>query len=147
MASRSAANSFRSCCSSGCFTVRLCLLLFLAGDAHPGPWNGLQPGLGDRLAAVLADAIGPLVDAPERLFDRLQDLRVCLFELQLDVDFVVAAGLVRPVTLAAGVVFHGPLQRLGGGAAQQFAPLAEQRVPVVRLVHLATTPLGLDKTR
>ena len=46
---------------------------------------------GDRLAAVAADAVGALLDAPQRFFDRLQDLGVGLLQLQLDVDFVVAA--------------------------------------------------------
>ena len=55
----------------------------------------------------------PLSIAPERLFDRLQDLGVGLLQLQLDVDFVVAAGLVGHVALA-GVVLHRRLNHLQG---------------------------------
>ena len=43
------------------------LLLFLAGDAHPRPRDGVQPGLGNRLAAVAADAVGALLDAQRAL--------------------------------------------------------------------------------
>ena len=53
----------------------------------------------DRLAAVAADAVGALLHPAERLFDRLQDLGVGLLQFELDVDFVVAAGLVGEVSL------------------------------------------------
>jgi hypothetical protein len=52
------------------------------------------------------------LDALERFLDGLQDLGVGLFQLQLDVNLVVAAGLVRHVALAARVVLHRPLQGL-----------------------------------
>ena len=55
----------------------------------------------DLLAAVAADAVGPLLDAPQSLFDCLEDLGVSLLQLELYVDFVVAAGLIGQVPLAA----------------------------------------------
>jgi hypothetical protein len=58
----------------------------------------------------------------------------------VDVVLVVAAGLMRLVSLAAGVFFHRPLEGLGGCAAEQLPAFPEQRVPVQRLVHLLTTP-------
>ncbi len=70
-------------------THEFCFSLQLMHDARPR--NGVKPRLGNRLAAVAADAVGAFVDAPERFFDRLQNLGVRLLELQLDVDFVVAA--------------------------------------------------------
>src|SRR5262245_26450086 len=126
MPRRSAAQSVRSWRSSSLCTSGL---LFLAADARAGPRNGRQPRLGNRLAAVAADTVGPLVDTPQRAFNGLQDLGVCLLELQLNVNFVVAAGLIGHVALAPGVVLHRPLQRLGRGAAEQLPALAQQRVP------------------
>ena len=47
----------------------------------------------ERTAALRLHAI-------ERFLNRLENLRVGLFQLQLDVNFVVAAGLVGQVSLA-----------------------------------------------
>src|SRR5687767_6604481 len=98
--------------SSGC-TCPL-PLFFLATLAGPRPWDRVQPRFGDRLATLAADAVRPLLDAAERTLDRLQDLGVGLFELELNMDFVVAGRLVGHVALPAGIVLHRPLQRLCG---------------------------------
>ena len=70
----------------------------------------------------------------ERFLDRLQDLGVGLLQLQLDVDFVVAAGLIGHVALA-GVVLHRRLQRLDPARPEDLAALLEQRVLVDLHVH------------
>src|SRR6187399_2385161 len=140
-ATRSAARSVNSCCSSFCTWEslrRLCrsgLLFFLAGDAHARPRNRVEPGVGNHLAAVAAQAKGASLHALERFLDGLQDLGVGLLQLQLNVNLVVAAGLIRHVALPARVVLHRPLQGFGGAATEQLASLAEQRVPIVRHVH------------
>src|SRR5262245_59698185 len=111
------------------------LLFFLAGDTGPGPRNRREPRLGDRLAAVAADAVRALFHAPQRAFDRLQDLGVGLFQFQLNVHLVVAGGLIGDVALAAGIVLHRPLQRFGGTAPEQLAALAHQRYPKYFQIH------------
>ena len=68
-----------------------------------------------------------LLDPPERFLDRLEDLGVGLFQLERDVDFVVAARLVGHVALA-GVVVHRRLQRLDSAGAENFSALLEQRI-------------------
>src|SRR5688500_5016136 len=110
IATRSAAKSVSNWRSSSLCTLSL---LFLARDADAGPWTGVEPRLGDRVAAVAADPVGPLIDAAQRLFDRLEDLGVGLLQLELDVHLVVATGLVGHVALAPRVVLHRPLERLG----------------------------------
>src|SRR4029453_4629734 len=105
------------------------LLFFLAADAGAGPRDGVESRLRVRLAAVAADAEGADVDAVERLFDRLEDLGVGLFQFQLDVDFVVPARLIGHVALASGVVLHGPLERLWGGAPGAPPPLSPPGAP------------------
>src|SRR5688500_12906418 len=110
-------------------------LFFLAADTDARPRNRLQPCFRDGVAAVTADAEGALLDAAQCLLDRLQNLRVRLFELQLNVNFVGSARLIRHVTLAARVVLHRPLQRLGGRATEQLAALPHQRVAVNLHVH------------
>src|SRR5688572_30150226 len=135
-ATRSVARSVNSCNSSFCTWDSLRrsdgsgLLLFLARNAHARPRNRVEPRVGNHLTAVAAQTVGAGLDALERFLDRLQNLRVRLFQLELNVDLVVAARLVRHVALTARVVLHGPLQGLGSGTTQQFAPLAEQRVPI-----------------
>src|SRR6185436_14469413 len=116
------------------------LLLFFAGNADPGPRNGIQPRLGNRLAAVLADAKVSLFDPHQRFIDRLKNLRVGLLQPQLNVDFVVACGLVGHVTLAAVVVLHRIGERLKTSGLLEFGALLEQRVLVGRDVHAAMTP-------
>src|SRR5262245_12949045 len=111
------------------------LLFFLAGDTGPGPRNRREPRLGDRLATVAADAVRALFHAPQRAFDRLQALGVGLFQFQLYVHLVVAGGLIADVALAAGIVLHRPLQRLGGTAPEQLAALAHQRYPKYFQIH------------
>src|SRR5688500_9861879 len=115
-ATRSAARSVNSCCSSFC-TVTFSpsvgwsgLLLFLAGDAHARPGNGVEPGVGNHLSTIAAHAIRARLHALKRFLDGLQDLGIGLLQFELDVDLVVAAGLVCHVALAARVVLHGPLQ-------------------------------------
>src|ERR1700687_1915774 len=71
------------------------VLFFLARDTDAGPRNRVQTRLRNWLAAIPADPVGALVDAPERLLDRLQDLRVGLLQLELDVHLGVATGLIR----------------------------------------------------
>src|SRR5262245_27990024 len=92
-------------------------LLFLAGDADASPRDRPQARFRDRLAAVAADAVGALLDSPQRFFDGLQDLGVGLFQLQLDMNFVVAAGLIRHVSLTS-VVLHRRLQRFDAARAE-----------------------------
>ena len=58
----------------------------------------------------------------ERFLDRLQDLRVGLLQLECDVDFVVAAGLVGHVALPR-VVLHRRLERLDAAGCRR-APLS-----------------------
>src|SRR5687768_17528518 len=123
MATRSAATSVSNWRSSS-FCTRLSLL-FLATDADARPWNRLQARLCDLFAAVTTHPVGTVIDPPQRFLDRLENFRVSLLEFQLDVNFVVAAGLIRHVPLAAGVVFHRPLERLRSGTADQFAALAQ----------------------
>src|SRR5204862_3777658 len=118
------------------------LLFFLAGDADARPRDRVEPCIRNRLAAVAADAIGALVDAPERVFDRLQDLRVGLFQFELDVDLVGAARLVRHVALPPRVVLHRPLQRLGGRASEQLAAFLQQLRAVLFDFHGGRTPAG-----
>src|SRR4029079_10725097 len=74
-------------------------LFFLAGYADARPRNGVQPGRGYLFSAITANAVGALLHPVERFLDRLKDLRVGLLELQLDVYFVVAAGLVGQIPL------------------------------------------------
>src|SRR6187402_1725452 len=97
MASRSAAQSIRSwrrssLCTSGLF--------LLAGDADPGPRDRVQTRFGNRFSAVAADAVNAFVDAAQRLFDRLQNFGVGLLQLQLNVNLVRSARLIRHVALA-----------------------------------------------
>src|SRR5262245_55991858 len=131
---RSAAIAVSSDRSSSCCTCDL-PLLFLATLAGPGPRDRIQPRFGNRLAALPANAVGTFFDAAQRAFDRLQDLGVSLFEFELNVDFIVAGGLVGHVALPAGVVLHRPLQRFRGRASEELSSLLEQRVPVYREVH------------
>ena len=58
----------------------------------------------------------------QRFFDRLQDLGVGLLQLELNVDFVVAARLVGHVALA-GVVLHRRLKRLDAAGPENFGAL------------------------
>src|SRR4030095_9200055 len=99
------------------------------GDADARPRDRAEPRLGDRFAAVAADAVGALLNPPQRFFDGLQDLGVGLFQLQLNVDFVVAAGLIRHVSLTS-VVLHRRLQRFDAARAEYLATFLEQRVLV-----------------
>src|SRR5262245_13312693 len=48
------------------------LLVFLAADAQGGLGPGFEPFHGDRLAALLADAEGAVVDLGERQVDLLE---------------------------------------------------------------------------
>ena len=98
--------------------------------------NRFQPRFGNRLAAVAAHAVGALFDARKRLLDGLQNLRVGLLQLQLNVDFVVPARLIRHVALAR-VVLHRRLQRLDASGADNLAALSQQRVLVLLHVHVA----------
>src|SRR5262249_29416291 len=110
-------------------------LLFLAGDADTRPRDGVEPGFRDRLAAVATDPVSALFNPPERFLDGLEDLGVGLFQLELDVHFVVAARLIRHVALAR-VVLHRGLERLDAAGAEYLATLLEQRVLMwVRLFH------------
>src|SRR5262245_41009700 len=105
-ASRSAAKATRNSRSSLVCTVSSspgepastgvrssAVLLLFAGDADARPRDGVQPRGGHVLAAIPAQAVGPLLHALEGLFDRLQDLGVGLFQLQLDVHLVGAGCL------------------------------------------------------
>src|SRR5678815_404237 len=114
-ATRSAVIAVSSDRSSSCCTCVL-PLFFLASLAGPRPRNGIQACFSDRLAALLADPVRTLLDSAQGAFDRLQDFGVGLFEFELNVDFVVACGLVGHVALPAGVVLHRPLQGLRRGA-------------------------------
>src|SRR6187200_1865968 len=125
IASRSAAKSVRSWRSSSLCTSGL---LFFATDADAGPRDCRQPCLGDGLAAVAAHAVDALIDALQRFIDRLENFGIRLFQLQLNVNFIVATGLVGHIALTTGVVLHRPLQRLGRGAAQKLPAFAQQRV-------------------
>src|SRR5262249_51999493 len=78
--------------------------------------------------------VSPFVDAPEGFFDRLQDLCIGLLQLQLDVDLVVAAGLIRHVALA-GIVLHRRLEGLDTTGSEDVTALSEQRFLVVLRVH------------
>src|SRR5688572_7864498 len=97
-ARRSAANAVSSARSSSFCTSRL-PLFFLAGLAGSRPRNGVQSCLGDRFAALTTHPVGSLLDAAQRALYGLQDLGVGLFELELNVDFVVARGLICHVPL------------------------------------------------
>src|SRR4026208_356978 len=110
-ATRSAVIAVSSDRSSSCCTCTL-PLLFLAALTGSSPWNRVQPRLGDLLTALLAHAERSFLDTTQGAFDRLEDLGVGLFELELNVDFVVPRGLVGHVDMPAGVVLHRPLQRL-----------------------------------
>src|SRR5262245_23906407 len=121
-ATRSAVIAVSSDRSSSCCTCAL-PLFFLASFAGPRPRNGIQACFSDRLPAFAADAVRSLFDAPQRTFDRLEDLGVGLFELELNVDFVVARGLIGHVALPAGVVLHRPLQGLRRGAGKELPAL------------------------
>src|SRR6187200_2911340 len=70
------------------------VLLLFAGDADARPRDGIEPRGGDGFPAIPAQAVGPLLHALEGFFDRLQDLGVGLFQLQLDVHLVGAGRLV-----------------------------------------------------
>ena len=109
-------------------------LFRLAGDADARPGNRVQPGLGNRLAAVAAYAIGTFLNPLERLFDRLQNLRVGLLELQLDVDFVVARRLIRQISLAR-VGVQRDRQRIAAAAGEDISPFAQQHLFVGAGVH------------
>src|ERR1019366_2023767 len=115
--------------SGGAAAGRSRRLFFLARDADARPGNRVQPGLGDRLAAIAAHAVRTLLDAPQRFLDRLQNLRVGLLQLELNVHFVVAARLIRHVALAR-VVLHRRLQRLDAAGAEDLGPFPEERVLV-----------------
>ena len=64
----------------------------------------------------------------ERFLDRLQDLGVGLLQLELDVDFVVAAGLVGQVALPAVDVHRRRQRPRARRRRQDLAPLAQQHV-------------------
>ena len=53
-----------------------------------------------------ADAEGAFFDPHQRLVDRLENLGVGLLQPQLNMNFVVARGLIGHVALAAVVVLH-----------------------------------------
>src|SRR5215467_5357082 len=103
------------------------VLLFLARDADACPRNRVETCVGDRLAAVAANPVRALVDAPQRFFNRLKDFRVGLLQLQLNVDFVVAAGLIGHVALTR-VVFYRRLKRLDAAGPENFGSLLQKRV-------------------
>ena len=90
--------------------------------------------LGNRLAAVAADAVGALVNPLERLFDGLQNLGVGLLELQLDVDFVVAGRLIGQVALAR-VRVERDRQRIAAAAGEDVSPFPQQHLFEGRYVH------------
>src|SRR5205085_7898444 len=86
---------------------------------------------------------GALFDAAERLFDRLKNLGVGLLQFQLDVDFVVAAGLVGEIPLARVDVAHGLLKGLDAAARREdLGALLQQRFFVGRSIHYRLSPRG-----
>src|SRR5687768_6806303 len=109
-------------------------LFRFARDADARPWDGVETRLGNRLAAVAANAVGALLNALERLFDRLQNFGVGLLELQLDVDLVVARRLVGEVSLTrVRVKRHG--QRITATAGEDVSPFPQQHLFEGRYVH------------
>jgi hypothetical protein len=66
----------------------------------------------------------------------LQNLRIGLFQLELNMNFVVPARLIRHVALAR-VGLHRSLQRLDASGADDLAALPQQRVFVLLNVHVA----------
>ena len=80
--------------------------LFFAGYADAGPRNGLEPRLGNHLTAVAADAVCAHIEAHEGVFDCLKNLRLGLLDCELDVDLIVATGLIRHVAFARVVLHH-----------------------------------------
>src|SRR5262249_12514727 len=93
-------------------------------------------------------AVGAFLDPPERFLDGLQDFRVGLLQLQLDVDFVVAARLIGHIALAC-VVLHRRLERLDSARPQDFSALLQQLFLVCGLFHgvsLNFTPCPFDAT-
>ena len=93
----------------------------------------------DGLATVAADAIGALLNPPQRFFDGLKNLRVGLFDLQLDVHFIGTCGLVGQVTLPC-VVFHRGVQLLATALGQNLGALRKQRLLVAALLHPVFLP-------
>ena len=86
------------------------------------------------LAAIAADAVGALVDTQQRFFDGLEDFGVGLLQLELNVDFVVAARLVGHVALA-GVVLHRRLKRFDAACPEDLGAFSEERVLEKLNVH------------
>ncbi len=78
----------------------------------------------------------PFLHAIERFLDRLQDLRVSLLQFELNVNFVVAARLIREIALA-GIGLRRRRQRLvdAAGGRQNLATLPEKRILKRGLFH------------
>src|SRR4051812_30226399 len=67
-------------------------------DADPSPWHRFEPRGSDFIFAIHADAVGALLDAMDRVFDRTKEFVIRLFERKPDVEIIFLAGLVDPVT-------------------------------------------------
>ncbi len=48
------------------------VLFRFALDTDAGPGNGFQAGVSDFILAVLADAVGALINSMDRIFDRAE---------------------------------------------------------------------------
>src|SRR5687768_17668620 len=90
---------------------QVALGLALAIDAVARVRNGLQTLLEDQFAAVLALAVGALLDAPQRLVDLAQRVAVALEELQIELLEVAVRG-VAGTRLEARIGAQGLLLEL-----------------------------------
>ena len=65
---------------SGRLPAAALFFLTLGIDRELGPRDGLQPSFADRLAALLTDSVGTVVDALERFVDFAYDLGFVLHQ-------------------------------------------------------------------
>ncbi len=78
--------------------------LALNADARPG--NGLEADFRYRLFAIHADSKDPGVDPVQGFVYGAKQLRVCLLERQVDVEVVLLARVIHPIT-DTHVLVHG----------------------------------------
>src|SRR5262249_27758714 len=102
------------------------LLGRLAVDAQRGHRAGLQPLDADRLAALLAQAEGAVIDARQRLVDLADQLALAVADAQQEIAIALQAAAVRGIGEALDVVTH--VLRSAAGVVQQGSAATVQQI-------------------